>query len=90
MQEAAQMIAKTLGTEFSSVLELVPEERLLRLWAGVGWKDGLIGRTMISAAAGWIIVRFTYRSITSTPGRTARRIQNAVARWSAFPAPDAA
>ena len=41
-------------------------------------------------AAGWIIVRFTYRSITSTPGRTARRIQNAVARWSDFPAPDAA
>src|SRR4029078_10283046 len=41
-------------------------------------------------AAGWIIVRLTYRSIPSTPGRTAGRIQNAVARWSAFPAPDAA
>ena len=41
-------------------------------------------------AAGWIVVRFTYRSITSTPGRTAQRIRDAVARWSDFPAPDAA
>ncbi len=28
------------------------------------------------AAAGWIVVRFTYRSITSTPGRTAQRIRD--------------
>jgi very-short-patch-repair endonuclease len=41
-------------------------------------------------AAGWIVVRFTYRSIASTPARTARRIRDAVARWSDFPAPDAA
>ena len=33
-------------------------------------------------AAGWIVVRFTYRSITSTPGWTAQRIRAAVARWS--------
>ena len=41
-------------------------------------------------AAGWIVVRFTYRSITSTPGWTAQRIRAAVARWSDFPTPDAA
>ncbi len=41
-------------------------------------------------AAGWIVVRFTYRSIISTPGRTAQRIRDAVTRWSDFPTPDAA
>ena len=41
-------------------------------------------------AAGWIVVRFTYRSITTTPGRTARTDPKAVARWSDAPTPDAA
>ena len=41
-------------------------------------------------AAGWIVARFTYRSIASTPGRTAQRIRAAVERWSHVPAPDAA
>jgi very-short-patch-repair endonuclease len=33
-------------------------------------------------AAGWIIVRFTYRAITTRQQRTAERIASAVARWS--------
>ncbi len=32
-------------------------------------------------AAGWIIVPFTYRAITSRPKATADRIAAAVARW---------
>jgi very-short-patch-repair endonuclease len=33
-------------------------------------------------AAGWIVVRFTYRAITTRPKRTAERIAGAVASWS--------
>lgn len=33
-------------------------------------------------ADGWIVIRFTYRAITSRPNETARRIAAAVARWS--------
>lgn len=33
-------------------------------------------------AAGWIVVRFTYRAITARPEATADRIAAAVARWS--------
>ena len=33
-------------------------------------------------AAGWIVIRFTYRSITERAGEVATRIRAAVARWS--------
>ena len=33
-------------------------------------------------AAGWIIVRFTYRAIVSRPAATAQRIRAAVDRWA--------
>ncbi len=33
-------------------------------------------------AAGWVVVRFTYRAITARPKATADRIAAAVARWS--------
>jgi very-short-patch-repair endonuclease len=33
-------------------------------------------------AAGWIVVRFTYRAIVSRPAATAQRIRAAVDRWS--------
>ncbi len=33
-------------------------------------------------AAGWIVVRFTYRAITMRPKATADRIAAAIARWS--------
>ena len=42
-------------------------------------------------AAGWIVVRFTYRAIISRPSATARRIRAAVDRWSpsrSDPSPD--
>lgn len=41
-------------------------------------------------AAGWIVIRFTYRSIMTTPGRTANRVRSAITRWSDAPTPDAA
>jgi very-short-patch-repair endonuclease len=33
-------------------------------------------------AAGWIVLRFTYRAITTRPAETARRIEATLARWS--------
>ena len=33
-------------------------------------------------AAGWIVVRFTYRAITTRPAATARRIATAITRWT--------
>jgi very-short-patch-repair endonuclease len=40
--------------------------------------------------AGWIVLRFTYRSITRSPGRVATRIRGALDRWSMVQPPDAA
>jgi very-short-patch-repair endonuclease len=37
-------------------------------------------------AAGWIVVRFTYRAIVSRPAATAQRIRAAVERWTPRPA----
>jgi very-short-patch-repair endonuclease len=41
-------------------------------------------------AAGWIVLRFTYRAIVSRPAATAERIRRAIAQWTDAPAPDAA
>jgi very-short-patch-repair endonuclease len=44
-------------------------------------------------AAGWIVVRFTYRAIVTRPTATANRIRAAIDRWTpatAAPPPDAA
>ena len=41
-------------------------------------------------AAGWIVVRFTYRAITVRPSAVARRIRAATERWTTTPSPDAA
>lgn len=41
-------------------------------------------------AAGWIVVRFTYRAMTVRPSAVARRIRAATERWMTAPSPDAA
>ena len=41
-------------------------------------------------ASGWIVVRFTYRAVTTAPGAVARRIRAATQRWTSAPSPDAA
>jgi very-short-patch-repair endonuclease len=41
-------------------------------------------------AAGWIVIRFTYRAIIVRPSTVARRIRAATERWTAAPSPDAA
>jgi PAS domain S-box-containing protein len=49
LDEAASMVARTLDVEFCNVMELLSggEEFLLR--AGVGWKEGYVGRERVSS-----------------------------------------
>ena len=59
IDEAALVAAETLGTDYSAVLELLPSGEELLLRAGVGWRDGLVGRhtvpTDIGTPAGLIL-----------------------------------
>lgn len=41
------------------------------------------------AARGWIVLRFTYRKITTRPSEVADQIRRSIARWADHPAPDA-
>jgi GAF domain-containing protein/DNA-binding CsgD family transcriptional regulator len=47
MREASRKVAEILAVEFSSVFEFVPEDDLLLLRAGVGWKPEEVGRRTI-------------------------------------------
>ena len=43
------IVARVLEVPFASVLELRAESRTLLLRAGVGWRDGVVGRTVLPA-----------------------------------------
>ena len=49
MEMVVEMVARTLGVEYSKVLELLPEGDALLLRAGVGWKEGLVGLASVGA-----------------------------------------
>jgi PAS domain S-box-containing protein len=49
IEAAVALAARVLEVEFGSVLELRPENRTLLLRAGVGWRDGAVGRTALPA-----------------------------------------
>src|SRR5437867_779761 len=48
---AVAIAARVLEVPFASVLELRPESRTLLLRAGVGWRDGAVGRTVLPTDA---------------------------------------
>jgi PAS domain S-box-containing protein len=48
---AVAIAARVLEVPFASVLELRPESRTLLLRGGVGWRDGVAGRTVLPADA---------------------------------------
>jgi len=52
MQHAADIVARTLGTEFCKILELLPDRQTLLLRAGVGWRDGYVGHATVPAGQG--------------------------------------
>jgi PAS domain S-box-containing protein len=48
--EAASLVARTLGVEYCKVLELLPDGQALTLRAGIGWKKEYpVGQTTVSA-----------------------------------------
>ena len=49
LNQAVMLVAQTLEVEHSHILELQPGGKFLLLRAGVGWKDGYVGRAVIPA-----------------------------------------
>ncbi|MCB0166165.1 MAG: PAS domain-containing protein [Anaerolineae bacterium] len=60
MQEATRQVAQALEVEFCKVLELQPDSEQFLLKAGVGWKDGYVGRIIVegdkNSQAGFALV----------------------------------
>jgi DNA-binding NarL/FixJ family response regulator/signal transduction histidine kinase/PAS domain-containing protein len=52
LDEAAGLVARTLGVEYCRVLELLPAGDELLLRAGVGWEEGLIGNATEQTGTG--------------------------------------
>jgi len=47
MDRIVEEIAKTLKVEFCKILELLPDQNVLLLRAGVGWHEGLVGEAVV-------------------------------------------
>ena len=47
MDEIVSVVAKTLRVEYCKVLELLPDEDAVILRAGVGWKEGYVGKAKV-------------------------------------------
>ena len=47
MDEVCRHVATTLDVPYCKVLERLPDGTGLRLCSGVGWKEGLVGRTIV-------------------------------------------
>ena len=59
MQMAAERVASTCSVEYCQIAELEPDGQYLRLVAGVGWPEGLVGTARLNAAeslAGFTLV----------------------------------
>ncbi|HEX9076345.1 MAG TPA: GAF domain-containing protein, partial [Anaerolineae bacterium] len=52
MDEATTILCRTLGVEYSYVLELLPDSQALALRAGHGWKPGYVNSITVPAGAG--------------------------------------
>jgi two-component system, sensor histidine kinase PdtaS len=49
LQRAAELAARGIGITRSKVMEYKPADDMLLLRAGVGWREGVVGRLMMSA-----------------------------------------
>jgi signal transduction histidine kinase len=48
MDHAASVLAQALDIEFAKILEYFPEQGNFLLKAGIGWREGLVGREIVS------------------------------------------
>jgi PAS domain S-box-containing protein len=51
LQEAVSLVSQVLGTKYAGVLEHWPEQKVLFLRAGIGWKKSLVGQSIPDGAA---------------------------------------
>jgi PAS domain S-box-containing protein len=51
MEKTVNLLADSLDVEYTKVLELLPDGKALRLRAGVGWKEGVVGSATVGADA---------------------------------------
>lgn len=51
-QSAAELLGQILAVRYVEVLQLMPDHNSLRLVAGVGWKDGLVGQATVKTGMG--------------------------------------
>ncbi|HVH85464.1 MAG TPA: GAF domain-containing protein, partial [Terriglobales bacterium] len=49
MEKAVNLLADSLDVEYTKILELLPDGKALRLRAGVGWKEGVVGSATVGA-----------------------------------------
>src|SRR5580692_11681581 len=52
LDHTARMKAEGLDTEYCKVLEYLPAENRLRVRAGVGWEQGIVGSATVGADLG--------------------------------------
>ncbi len=52
MDRIVRSISRALDVDYVALFELSPDEKLLRLSAGIGWKKGVVGRKLIDAKTG--------------------------------------
>ena len=50
LEEAVSLVSQALAVEYCKVMELLPDDNTLRLRAGVGWQEGLVGQVAISGS----------------------------------------
>jgi len=60
-QKAASLLANTLNVKFTKILELLPNKKLLKLRAGVGWHEDLVGNATVenneNSQAGYTLLK---------------------------------
>lgn len=49
MDESVKLVARTLGIEYSKIMELLPDGNFL-LRAGAGWKPGYVGKAVVTGS----------------------------------------
>src|SRR3954454_882520 len=54
LQDAVELLGTVLDVEHATVMELAPEGEDVRLRAGIGWEEGVIGRTVDAMPSGYV------------------------------------
>jgi PAS domain S-box-containing protein len=47
LDQAVTLVARTLGAELCKVLQLLPGGQALLIRSGIGWRDGIVGKTIV-------------------------------------------